>query len=260
MCVTEITGELLCTAVGGSSVPWQACFWHTSAAPAFVLYGPCRLDGGPDDIWRRACHRLRRRQQRPVCHACLVGRLHGGGAREPRLLFCVYQVLQAGVSLGCSVRGLSARTPDAVNTLQGWLVDTWVKPKLASLTNLRVLYRAVVKHTHLGPDGTVKAVTVIQRTPTGVQSVLPCACPPHSLAGDGGAEWSARLSDDLEDWYTPTGSLRFTKQVLPVLCCPLPGGFCVQACRRALAQAPLRPRCSNSRRLCSSTLPSWRMC
>jgi hypothetical protein len=78
------------------------------------------------------------------------------------------------------------------------LVDSWIMPRLARSPNLKVFLRtAVVATERHSTTGAVLSLTAVQRQPRA-----------------GVAEWSARLSDELPDWYSTHDSAAFTKRNL----------------------------------------------
>ncbi len=69
-------------------------------------------------------------------------------------------------------------------------------PRLSKSPNLKVFLRtAIVATDRDAATGSVLSVTAVQRK-----------------ARAGIPEWSARLSDELPDWYSPTNSSAFTKR------------------------------------------------
>ena len=77
-------------------------------------------------------------------------------------------------------------------------VRDWVRPRLQRSKNLQVFLRSAVVHTERDSvNGSVIAVHVVQRTPR-----------PSTQ------EWSARLSEELSDWYDSSDSAAFTKELL----------------------------------------------
>jgi hypothetical protein len=79
------------------------------------------------------------------------------------------------------------------------LVHGWIMPRLARSKNLQLFLRTAVTNTHRDADGRVKSLVAVQRTPRA-----------------GFNEWSARMSIELPDWYSPSSSSSFTKKVLQV--------------------------------------------
>ncbi|KAA0159782.1 hypothetical protein FNF28_05692 [Cafeteria roenbergensis] len=77
------------------------------------------------------------------------------------------------------------------------LAEGYLLPKLRSLPNLRLLLRTAVVDTIRDPSGRISSLTAVQRTPRNASS-----------------EWTARLSDELPDWYDPNDSPAFTKATL----------------------------------------------
>ena len=78
------------------------------------------------------------------------------------------------------------------------LVEEWVMPRLSKSPNLKVFLRTTIVATRRDPTtGAVLSLTAVQRK-----------------ARAGVPEWSARLSDELPDWYSPIDSPSFTKRVL----------------------------------------------
>ena len=78
-----------------------------------------------------------------------------------------------------------------------WVQD-WVMPRLGRSSNLRVFLRTAVVATRRDESGRIVALDAVRRRPR---------------AG-GRPEWSRRLSEELHDWYTPTDSSDFSKEVL----------------------------------------------
>jgi len=79
------------------------------------------------------------------------------------------------------------------------LVDAWILPRLRAARNLRLYLRTAVRKAVRGARGKLVAVEAVQRTPRA-----------------GTREWSARLSDELHDWYAPADSKAFSKQLLNI--------------------------------------------
>jgi hypothetical protein len=78
------------------------------------------------------------------------------------------------------------------------LLKDWIMPRLARSPNLKVFLRTTIVATHRdSASGVVYSVTAVQRNPRA-----------------GVSEWSARLSDELHDWYSPHDSPAFTKRTL----------------------------------------------
>eukprot|EP01079_Euglenida_sp_SAG-EU17-18_P011913 gene11913-2172_t len=111
-----------------------------------------------------------------------------------------------------------------------WLVKFWVRPKLASLPNLKRTPQpplpgcfdaacpgsSTCKRSAYAP---ACAPTDTRMLGTHHTRVCPNGAPVrtcHPACGkvDPRLEWQARLSDDLPDWYSPEDSPRFTKQLL----------------------------------------------
>lgn len=90
-------------------------------------------------------------------------------------------------------------------------VAGFLAPLLDSFPNVRVFYRTVVSYADReAGSGLITGVTGVQRTPRA-----------------GVDEWDALTSTQLADWYDPTNSTRFTKQLLDFV---LPrGGAVVEA-------------------------------
>lgn len=83
-------------------------------------------------------------------------------------------------------------------------LHAWVTQRIAALPNLRVLLRTVVRGVvrdgdgdggGSGGTGRVMGLDLVTRTPTATAP----------------AEWLARLSDSMPDWYSPDPSANFTK-------------------------------------------------
>ena len=97
------------------------------------------------------------------------------------------------------------------------LVESWIMPRLSKSPNLKVFLRTAIVETHRdNASGAVLSVTAVQRQP---RSGVP--------------EWSARLSDELPDWYSRSDSPAFTKRVLT-----LTGKIFVEG----TATSPMSPR------------------
>ena len=79
------------------------------------------------------------------------------------------------------------------------LVEQWILPRLANSSNLKVLLRAVVKNTTRSPTGEIQSLSIVQRK---AKAPIP--------------EWSHRLSDVLEDWYSPSESPYFSKEEIEI--------------------------------------------
>ena len=80
-------------------------------------------------------------------------------------------------------------------------LDEWVASRLKALPNLRVLLRTTVRGAARDAStGRVLGLELVART----------------FKGDPGAEWAARLSDSMADWYSPADSAAFSKQVMIV--------------------------------------------
>ena len=77
------------------------------------------------------------------------------------------------------------------------LVHGWIMPRLARSTNLQVFLRTAVIKTNRREDGRVSSLQAVQRKPR-----------------DGSVEWSARMSDEVTDWYSPADSASFAKRML----------------------------------------------
>lgn len=69
------------------------------------------------------------------------------------------------------------------------MVDGWVLPRLANLTNLVLLDRTVVRATHRFSNGSIASLTVTQRRPR-----------------PGVDEWAPLLSQSVSDWYSPSAA------------------------------------------------------
>jgi hypothetical protein len=106
----------------------------------------------------------------------------------------------ADVAWPCNIMGAGSEGACSVSTqcyLPNRLVEEWVMPRLNNAKNLRVFLRTAVKRALRGAGGRVVAVEVVQRTPKV-------------------DEWSARLSAELPDWYSPVDSKAFSKRVLNI--------------------------------------------
>jgi len=78
------------------------------------------------------------------------------------------------------------------------LVEGFIMPRLAATKNLRVFLRTVVVDTERSAaTGAISALTAVQRTPV-----------------DPSLEWTARLSEELPDWYSPANSTAFSKHTI----------------------------------------------
>jgi hypothetical protein len=99
--------------------------------------------------------------------------------------------------------GMGSGSPGACSVstkcyLPNVLVESWIMPRLSKSRNLKVFLRTAIVETHRdNASGAVLSVTAVQRQP---RSGVP--------------EWSARLSDELPDWYSRSDSPAFTKRVL----------------------------------------------
>ena len=105
-----------------------------------------------------------------------------------------------GVTRPCNIVGAGSEGACSVSTqcyLPNRLVAEWIMPRLSKAKNLRVFLRTAVKRAMRGAGGRMVAVEAIQRTPKA-------------------DEWSARLSDELRDWYSPIDSEAFSKRVLNI--------------------------------------------
>eukprot|EP00043_Microstomoeca_roanoka_P010337 m.98202 g.98202 ORF g.98202 m.98202 type:complete len:96 (-) comp14860_c0_seq2:39-326(-) len=69
-------------------------------------------------------------------------------------------------------------------------------PRLNKSRNLKVFLRTVLTGTQRSTNGDIESVTVVQRTPV-----------------DPSKEYSAPLSEELLDWYSPVDSSSYTKKV-----------------------------------------------
>lgn len=76
-------------------------------------------------------------------------------------------------------------------------LDGWITPMLASLPNLAVFLNTAVVGASVAPDGSVVAVSAVQRTPVGPAS-----------------PWDTPTSAQLADWYSPAPSPAFSKTLL----------------------------------------------
>lgn len=80
------------------------------------------------------------------------------------------------------------------------VLDSWVASRLKALSNLRVLLRTTVRGALRDPaSGRVLGLELVTRTFT---------------AKPAAAEWAARLSDSLADWYSPADSVAFSKHAM----------------------------------------------
>ena len=88
------------------------------------------------------------------------------------------------------------------------LLERYIRPTLAKLPNLRVLYRTVITATKPcgggsgGGNGThrrICALSAVQRQPK---------------LGGGATGWNRLLSEAVEDWYSPAPSSEFNKSTL----------------------------------------------
>ena len=70
-------------------------------------------------------------------------------------------------------------------------------PRLAKSPNLKVFLRTAVTEVERSANGDVTAITAVQRT----------ARPNYT-------EWSDNLSEELDEWYLPEDTKRFTKETL----------------------------------------------
>jgi hypothetical protein len=79
-------------------------------------------------------------------------------------------------------------------------IHGWVMPRIARSKNLQVFLRTAVTataRTSTVNSGAISSLTAVRRTPKA-----------------GTTEWSSRLSEELQDWYSPTDSAAFTKETL----------------------------------------------
>lgn len=77
--------------------------------------------------------------------------------------------------------------------------SSYVQPTLKALPNLTLLQRTVVKQVSVAPDNAVSSVTVVTRSPV-----------------EASAEWGRLFSEEAADWYSPSPSQYYGKEVTEI--------------------------------------------